>query len=257
MSSSSSTASKVLDILTLFNESRSELTAEDISKLVDSPLSSTYRYIRTLSNQGFLQKTAAGKYRLGPIFLQFEPLIHWETDIGKIALPVMQDIMRATHETVLLTRQFRRFSVCAERVEGPQSIRITFEKGHTQPLHAGASSKILLAYASQEEWERYLSRPLESFTENTITDPKTLKTHLREIRQQGYCLSRGEVDAGAVAIAVPIFADGAGGTEGAGGEAVVAGLSVAGPQFRMTESAIEHHLEALRAGAAAIQGKLD
>jgi len=247
MASSSSTASKVLDILKLFNESRSELTADEISVLIQTPRSSTYRYIRTLSDNGFLQKTPDGKYKLGRIFLQFEPLIHWDTDIGRIALPVMEDIMRKTDETVLLTRRFRRFSVCAERVEGPQAIRITFQKGRTQPLHAGASSKILFAYAREDEWEHYLSKPLESFTEHTITDPKQLRAHLREIRKQGYCLSRGEVDAGAAAIAVPIFAD---------GNEIVAGLSVAGPEFRMTEEAIKHHLGALRAGAARIEEKL-
>lgn len=244
MSSSSSTAGKVLDILLLFDESRSALTAEDIGQLIDAPRSSTYRYIRTLCNKGFLQKTASGKYQLGPSLLQFKPLLSGEPGLRKIALPEMDNVMRKTNETVLLTRRFGRHSVCVERVEGSQAIRITFERGHTQPLHAGASSKILLAYTEDEVQDNYLSKSLKRFTENTITDPEQMKVHLDDIRSQGYCISEGEVDMGAIAVAVPIFNQ---------NKEVIAGLSVAGPAFRTDKGKIEAHLRALQTGARVIE----
>lgn len=247
MSSSSSTAGKVLDILLLFDESRPELTAEEIINLINTPRSSTYRYISTLCDKGFLKKTASAKYQLGPSLLRFVPLISEETNLGNVALPVMQEIMRKTNETVLLTRRFGRYSVCVERVEGSQTIRITFERGHTQALHAGASSKILLAYADEEAQDHYLSKTLERFTENTITDPQQMRSHLSDIRSQGYCISESEVDTGAIAVAVPIFNQ---------NNEVVAGLSVAGPSFRIDKSTIERQQQALQAGASAIEEQL-
>jgi IclR family KDG regulon transcriptional repressor len=155
--------------------------------------------------------------------------------------------MQETKETVLLTRKFGRHSVCVERIEGSQAIRVTFERGHTQPLHAGASSKILLAYAGNDEWKHYVSQPLERFTPNTITDPEQLVEHLHEIREQGYCMSEGEVDEGALAVAVPILTP---------QRQLAAGLSVAGPAFRFDDTKIELHLSALRAGAATIEEQL-
>jgi DNA-binding IclR family transcriptional regulator len=247
MPASSTTASKVLDILLLFDKTQRELSADAISSLINAPRSTTYRYIRTLCDKGFLARTAQGSYQPGPGLLQYAYLVFDESDISQIALPVMEQIMQETNETVLLTRKFGRHSVCAERVEGSQAIRITFERGRTQPLHAGASSKILLAYAGSKEWEHYVSTPLEQSTPNTITDPDELIAQLHDIREQGYCISEGEVDEGSLAIALPILNK---------HEQLVAGLSVAGPAFRFDDSKIKHHLSILRAGVATIQEQL-
>jgi len=247
MPPSKSTAGKVLDVLLLFSEEQPLLTAEEISDLLKSPRSTTYRYIAILSDKGFLEKTYADKYRLGPAFLQFGPIIYGESDVARVALPVMHHIMAQTQETVLLTRRFGRQSVCVERVEGSRALRITFERGHTQALHAGASSKILMAYMSEKEWEHYLAYPLETFTENTITEPATLKEHLREIKKAGCCISVGEVDLDAIAIAVPVFDR---------SKRIVAALSTAGPAFRFDGAAIEQHLSLLRQGASEIEESL-
>lgn len=247
MSVNSSTATKVLDILRLFDETQPEISAEAIGEAIQTPRSTTYRYIRTLTDKGFLEKTTVGRFRLGPVFLQFSSLICDEDNLGRIALPVMTAIMAETNETVLLTRRYDRLSVCVERVEGQQAIRISLKKGHRQPLHAGASSKILLAFAGEPVWDQYMDQPLERFTDNTIADPDALRAHLRQIREQGYCISDSEVDVGAKAVAVPILNK---------NKRLVAGLSTAGPAFRMDTATVERHLQVLRAGAATIEEKL-
>lgn len=247
MSQSSSTAENVLDVLLLFDASRPELTAEQISRLIGAPRSTTYRYIRTLRDKGFLEPTAHDTFRLGPRLLQFARLAGRQEDVGRIALPFMEELCQETRETVLLTRLFDGHAVCVERVEAPQAVRMSFERGQIQPLHADASSKILLAYVPEEKAENYLTPPLEAFTPNTVTEPDELKAQLRQIRRQGYCLSEGEVDAGATSVAVPIF-----GRRGR----LVAGLSVAGPTFRMDQSNVEHTLTLLHDAAAAIEEEL-
>jgi DNA-binding IclR family transcriptional regulator len=159
----------------------------------------------------------------------------------------MEEIARQTKETVLLTRLFGTDAVCVERIEGPQAVRISFEVGQIQPLHAGASSKILLAYVDEDKWTEHLTLPLERFTEYTVTDLDTLMDELREIRRQGYCVSESEVDLGARAVGVPI-ADAR--------NRVVAAVSTAGPAFRMDDATVERHLELLRYGAETIREQL-
>jgi DNA-binding IclR family transcriptional regulator len=159
----------------------------------------------------------------------------------------MEEIAWQTRETVLLTRLFGSNAVCVERIEGAQAVRISFEVGQIQPLHGGASSKILLAYVNEDEWDEHLTLPLERFTEHTVTDPEVLKEQLREIRRQGYCVSESEVDLGARAMSVPVV-DARGRT--------VAALSTAGPSFRIDDATVERHLELLRSGAAAIREQL-
>jgi DNA-binding IclR family transcriptional regulator len=247
MAKSGSTADKVLDVLLLFEDSWPELTADEICRLIDAPRSTTYRYIRILRGKGFLEKSSTGGFRLGPRLMQLGRIARSRLDIRDMALPVMEDIAQQTRETVLLTRLSGGNAVCVERVEGSQTIRISFDLGQVQPLHAGASSKILLAYVNEDEWDQYLKPPLERFTEYTVTDSETVKEQLREIRRQGYCASESEVDLGARAVAVPV-ADARG--------RVVAALSTAGPLFRMDDATVESHLELLRAGVATVGQQL-
>ncbi len=247
MSKAGSTAEKVLDVLLLFSESRPELTADQICELIDAPRSTTYRYIRILRDKELLAKTPSGGFYLGPRLLHLGRIARSKLDISDMALPVMEEIVRQTMETVLLTRLFNNNAVCVERVEGPQLVRISFELGQVQPLHGGAYAKILLAYIDEDEWDRYLSLPLEPLTQHTVTDPRVLKEQLRQIRQQGYCVSNDEVDLGGRAVSVPIT-----GERGR----VIGALSTVGPTFRMDDRTVERHIGLLRAGATKIHEDL-
>lgn len=244
MAASSTTAHHVLDVLLLFNESRPALTAEEIGTLIDAPRSSTYRYIRTLRERGLLKKTADGGFTLGPRVMQLAQAVRSREESGNVLLAVMQKLSRHTRETVVLTRLFDRTPMCVERVLGPQTVRSSFERGQVQPLHAGASSKVLLAHLPEEVWDLYLDHPLESFTEHTITDPQVLKSRLRQIRQQGYGVSDSEVEEGVRAIAVPVH--------DADNNQMLA-LSVVGPAFRIDDEALAEYRSLLQAAATAVE----
>lgn len=247
MARSSSTAENVLDVLLLFDVSRPELTADQISRLIDAPRSTTYRYIRTLREKGFLEHTDGDAFRVGPRLLQFARLARRQEDTGAVALPFMERLCAKTRETVLLTRISNEHAVCIERVEAPQAVRITFERGDVQPLHAGASSKVLLAFAPRKLVDDYLSRPLTPAGANATTDPQQLRRQLAEIHERGYCISESEVDEGATAIAVPVLDARA---------RLVAGLSTAGPTFRMGPDVIEKHVSLLKETAKKITRRL-
>ena len=245
---SSSTAENVLDVLLLFDTRRRELTADEISRLIGAPRSTTYRYIRTLREKGFLERTEGDAFRLGPRLLQFARLARAQEDVGTAALPVMERLCAEARETVLLTRISNRHAVCIERVETPQAVRISFERGDVQPLHAGASSKILLAFAPEKLVEEYLEGPLAPVGLNAVTDSETLRRQLAQIRAQGYCLSESEVDEGATAVAVPVL--------GRRGRLWV-GLSTAGPTFRMGPEVIERHVTLLKEAAKEIVERVE
>jgi len=94
-------------------------------------------------------------------------------------------------------------------------------------LHAGASSKILMAFLSEEEWDEIISKEgLKRYNQNTMTNVDKLKANLREIRRKRYAFSDQEVDRDVRAIAAPIV-------NGIG--RLVAGLSVGGPAYRINK----------------------
>jgi DNA-binding IclR family transcriptional regulator len=242
-----STAEKLIDVLLLFQNHCTDLSVDEISNLLGLPRSTAYRYIRILRERGFLEKSSADGYNLGPRLLQLGRIARRNFKISNVALPVMEEIAHVCKETVLLTQLFGDSAVCIERIEGPGSFRVSFEVGQVHALHAGASSKILLAFINEDEWERRLRFPLERFTDHTITDFHILKKQLQMIRQMGYCTSESEVEVGIRSIAVPIF--------NVHGN-VDSALSIVGPFFRIDDAAISRYLELLKSGADKIHQQL-
>jgi DNA-binding IclR family transcriptional regulator len=244
MAASSTTAHHVLDVLLLFNQTRPRLTAEEIGNLINAPRSSTYRYIRTLRERGLLQQTADGGFTLGPRVLQLAHAVRSPQNGGNVLLSVMRKLSQRTRETVVLIRLFDRTPMCVERVLGPQTMRISLEQGQVQPLHAGAASKVLLAHLPEATWDTYLAQPLESFTEHTIADPQELKSRLRQIRQQGYSVSDGEIEIGVRAVAVPVHV---------GESDQLFALSILGPAFRLDGETVTEYRKLLQIAAKAIE----
>lgn len=244
----SSSVDKVLDILLLFRDSQPELTHDEISSQMDIPVSTLYRYLRVLSDKGFLEKSGTSTYRLGIRFLELSRVSQQSNrDLRLVALPGMKRIADQIIETVSLMRITDKYAICIESIEGQQVVRVTIEQGRLQPLHVGASSKVLLSSLDEDEWEQYVSFPLKQLTVTSITNFAELKQELYRVRKQGYAISDGEIDEGGRAIAVPIRNR---------NNKVLAALSVEGPFFRMNDEILMHYLELLRHEAAQMKPKL-
>jgi DNA-binding IclR family transcriptional regulator len=106
------------------------------------------------------------------------------------------------------------------------------------PLHAGAASKILLAYQQDERIETFLkTQKLVKYTEKTIVDPDKLRKEVRAIRKAGYAFSEEEIDVGVRALAAPVFDH-----EGK----IAAGLVVFGPAQRIDEQKKQKILKSIQ-----------
>ena len=239
---------KALDILLLFRGRNRHITIEEIVQELALPRSTVYRYVRALSDKGLLEKMGNGHYRPGLALLELgRGALNNNRNLRLIAFPGMQRIAEQTRESVTLMRRFNQQAICIENIEGQYALRVMMERGRTQPLHAGASSKVLLAYLPEGDWATHLNLPLQGFTETTTTDTTSLETQLHRIRQDGYCVSDGEIDVGARALAVPL--------RNGYGE-VIAALSIEAPATRMDNTIIAEYLALLQAEATIIQDAL-
>lgn len=246
--SKSSAIHKVLDLLLLFENHQTSYSVDDMSRLLDIPKSTVYRYVRILVDKKLLEKTGTGEYNLGLSFIELgRNALASNREIRLTALSSMKRVAEETGESVSLMRLYNRYAVCIESIEGRQALRVTIERGRTQPLHAGASSKVLLAGIPEEEWPDYLDLPLTRFTDNTTTDLEDLKAQIRAIRERGYCVSNGEIDVGARAIAIPLTNE---------RHETVAALSIEAPISRMDDATVQHYFKLLKQEAAAIHRHL-
>ena len=147
-------------------------------------------------------------YSIGTAALRFATqVLASGSPIGRVR-PIIVALANELAETCAFTiYEPQTFSKIVTIVEhGPQPLGYAFEIGSKDGIHAGASGTPIAAFLPEEEIERMLQRPLEQLTEFTITDPETLRRKFRQIRKNGYAMSRGERVPGAgVGVGAPVF----------------------------------------------------
>jgi IclR family acetate operon transcriptional repressor len=242
MENSVSSLEKGLDILCAYNLNNEPLSAQSISKQLNMPISTTYRYLMTLEKRGFLVRDRETKnYKLGFILFKLGNIVSSQMKLVDIILPYMKSLSSISGETVWLTVASGWEAVCIEIVEADRVIKFSLKRGVSLPLHAAASSKILLAYQKDSFINSMFKKTvLKRFTKNTITDPLLLKKELKKIRRQGFAFSDQEVYLGTRGIGAPIFNH--------KGE-IVAGLTIAGPRERITDKKIPRCIQLVKESA--------
>src|SRR5690606_20034571 len=85
-----------------------------------------------------------------------------------------------------------------------QAVRAYTERGEHLPAHSSATGKAILAASDDAVVDRFLSKPLQAFTPNTIVEPDAFRRELKSIRRRGYSVNRGErrIDVSAVGAVV-------------------------------------------------------
>lgn len=242
------TADRAIDLLCLFDVNTPVLTAGEIAGHLGISRSTAYRYIQSLRSYDLLEEDSGRSgFRLGARIFELARVARQGLGLSEVALPVMQDLSRQLGEAVLLTRRTGLMAVCLERVETSQPIRLSYERGHLLPLHAGAPSKVLLAFDDENDAVVKSLGKLERFTDSTITDPDELRAELAVIREQGYAVSNGERDAGVRGIAAPIF-----GAEGR----LTAGISAGCLALAAEDDELDATIAAVRAAARTVTERL-
>jgi len=240
---------RTFSVLAMFTVQRPEWTTTEIARACGLPIPTAHRILSALQIHGFVARDEAKRFHLGTAALEIGERARAVVDLRSLALPALRQLARESGETALLTVPSRSGdrSVCLERVESAQPLRLSVEPGRQLPLHAGASQKILLAFMPPQDIDRILAAPLDRLCRATITHPRALRHDLDQIRQRGWATSFEETNAGAWGLAVAVVdrADG-----------VIAGLGLAGPSARLSPAGALEHLPGLHHAAEQVAGRL-
>jgi DNA-binding IclR family transcriptional regulator len=241
---------KALRVLMLFTSEHAEWSVTTIAQSVKMPKSTVHRILRVLEQHGFVaQDPATRKFRLGLTCIELGGRAQAGLELRRIALPVMEQMSRASGETVLLqivSAEGDRV-VCVERVQQHRGLRIILDVGSTAPLHAGCSSKVLLAYLDDAAIDTVLRAELPALTPHTITSPRRLRREIADIRRNGFAVSFEETDEGVAGVSVPVRD---------ARDRVVAGLTISGPITRINRTTVDHFVEIARESARQIAAEL-
>lgn len=225
------TVDRVVAILEAFSTDAPRLTVGEIAKRVGLDKSVVSRILATLRTRQYVRQDPKTKeYTLGLKVFELAASVLRHLDVRTVALPVMAGLAKQLRESVLLTVLDGHEAVCVEKIDSDHAVRCTSYVGKRTPIYAGAVTKVLMAFLSEEEIDEIIAGGLVAFTPHTIVDAVALKQQLAAIRENGYCVTCEEMDLGSIAIGVPIR-DHTG--------KVIAAVSVVAPLFRLSREEAE------------------
>ncbi|WIY52387.1 IclR family transcriptional regulator [Devosia sp. YIM 151766] len=198
------------------------------------------RFAGTLKACGYLYvDPVTNAYHLGPRL----QAIAWMLQKSRgrflaVVRPALRDLAGATGDTAFFSSIHNGLRLVVAREESSEGLRFVVDEGQTRPLHVGASSRVLLAFAPSAYRERILAQ----LTEESSDQIEALLAELESIRRIGFSVSRGEVTAHGFAIAVPVenetdFPD---------------VITLAGPLTKLTDVLIEKYVDRLKIASASL-----
>jgi DNA-binding IclR family transcriptional regulator len=235
-----STTRTSFEILELLRD-RGSLSLSDVREATDLAKSTAYRHLKTLASMGYLVEDD-GTYRLSLKFLQLSHPPRIRKEGYSVAKQKVVELAQTTGERALFLVPERFEGVYVHRAGGRQPLQSDTMIGTRRPLHLLATGKAILAEWPDKRVDAYIHETgLEKYTENSITNPDTLREELQTARDQGYATNIGEHMDGLRATGVPVFDQ--------HGE-LLGGLSVFGPAGRVGEEELRSTYPALLEDAA-------
>lgn len=195
---------RALAVLDLFTADRPAWTAEAIAQALDYSVPTVYRYLRELSEVGLLRGESGANFVLGPKIIELD----YEIRTGDPLISAGRDSMRrladATGCDVVLVTIFGEHIVTIHQEFGSEHIAASYGRGRRMPVFKGAMSKCLLAALPKPQLRKLHARQAGQDDAQDVPGWDDLVAQCRQVRQQGYAMSQGELDRDNVGIAVPL-----------------------------------------------------
>lgn len=222
-------ADRVADVLLTFAGTGGALGVTEVARRLGLSKAVVHRILRSLVSRRLLSLDEGGSYRLGPAAATLGARALRDLNLRERALPVLRRLQEESGETATVSELVGVSRVYLDQVPSLQEIKMSVEVGRPFPLHAGASSRAILAFGPPDLRRQILDGPLEALTPKTIVDREELGAELGRNAREGVVASFGERQPGAGSVAAPLLSQ--------DGRAVGA-ISVCGPVDRFGEEVV-------------------
>lgn len=198
---------KSFELLELLINYPSGLTMQEMVNLLDTPKTSIFRLLNSLSGMGYLSKnTETLRFSLSRRFLKLGLAALGESNIVEQSLAPMRALRDTIKESIMLGVFMENRVVLLEQVLGSHNFTFLLRPGTSFCLHASAPGKLFMTYLPEEEREKAIQTiQYKVFNKHTIADEKQLRKEIAYIKKVGYAVDLEEEMAGVHCIATPIF----------------------------------------------------
>jgi DNA-binding IclR family transcriptional regulator len=190
--------SKVLQILECFSITQTELSAPQIAREVKLPTSTLYRYLQTMTNEGFLTHNRdRNTYTLGLYVIELGGIALTRFEVRRLGQRELNDLaLRLNMNTnmgILYNGDLFHLAFSARVATQPWHDII----GRRSPAHQTAMGKVLLSYQPFEEVRRMIeARGWQLRTPHSIDNFDELARQLEAARKNQYAVDIQEYSDG-------------------------------------------------------------
>ncbi len=200
-----------------------ELNITEVANRVDLPKSTVSRLLGTLEELGAVERPDGGRYRIGASISALAGAANPIADLVSVARPSLTRLVRSIGEDAGLSVPDGHRVHYVDQVTSENQVQVRDWTGEQLPAHAVASGLVMMARWPEDRLGRFLERPLQAFTEVTVTDPDEVRERLARVRAEGYAWVFEEFAEGLASVAAPVLD-----AEGR----LLAAVHVHGPSYR-------------------------
>ncbi|MEX2407806.1 MAG: IclR family transcriptional regulator [Rhodovibrionaceae bacterium] len=223
-----------------------------INEIVDGlriPQSTAYELVRILIAAGYLEQSRErGVLSLGRKLYELGMTYRSQVDLLKDGEEIVHALSRELGETVQLSVLDNDRMLVLLKEEGTRPLRIISKIGSQVPINWAAAGRLLVSDMDAAELRDWLpDNVLPSPTGTAPLDPDLLASQIREFRARGYGIEIGEANEHAGCVAAPVL--------DRGGRCIAA-ISIAAPEYRLSESQRPGIIDAVCKAAQALSDRL-
>jgi len=197
---------KGMRILSLFNRETPALTQSEIARTLTLNMTSTYRYINTLEELGYLEKDPKTKVIRPAIrCLAFCNNLMRASDHQRLIRGVVDGVHAEHNISIDVAVVVDDTIVRIYHKSAAETLTYRLPDSSDNCLHNTALGKAYLSSLGYDPLrEKLKGLVLQAKTENTITNEKSLLAELDLARERGYAMNVEEYLPGLIAIAAPL-----------------------------------------------------
>ena len=197
--------SRAIALLKAFTPEKPKMGLAELADVISLNKTTAHRLLAALEWDGLVARDAArGTYQLGPAVIAMGSQALLTSDLRARIRPTLEHLALESGETATFEVKSGDCMLVLDGVLGSFRISASLDLGTQWPMHACSTGKCLLAHMPEAEVKLILSRPLQGYTPQTITQPEILREELVHIRERGYAVAREELEPDYVAVSAPL-----------------------------------------------------
>ncbi|MEX1038949.1 MAG: IclR family transcriptional regulator [Acidimicrobiia bacterium] len=221
-------AMKVIEALAMSPAGLSEM-----ARRVGLPKSTVARLLSTLEATEAVERTEEGRmYRLGPMIQRLSAAAGGPAQLAAFARPYLERLTSITGEAAGFSIPDGYRVHYIDQTEATHPVQVRDWTGELIPMHLVPSGLVIMAHWPTEQTDRYLRRPLEATTPNSVNDGDAIRQRLSQIRSRGYIWGFEELVEGINSVAAPVFEK----------DTITAAIHVHGPAYRFPSPGDEERI---------------